>query len=464
MRVLASAIVTVLCLLHSAFAADTTLTPLQQLAHDIYKELIEIDTTHSTGSTTRAAEAVAKRLQTAGFKANEIQIIGPTPTKGNLVVRLRGTGAKKPLLLLAHLDVVEAKREDWSVDPFVLTEQDGFYYGRGTLDDKAMAAIFTTIMMQMKAQGVKPERDVILALTADEEGGPDNGVDWLLKNHRDLVDAEVVINEGGGGRISNGKYVLNGVQASEKTYTTFQFEVKDKGGHSSLPTKDNPIYRLADGLGRLERYEFPVQLNDVTRAYFERNAKIESGQTAADMAAIAKNPADRAAAARLSATPLFNAMLRTTCVATRLEGGHADNALPQTARAIVNCRIMPGESAEQVQRTLEQVLADPKIVVTVTEPAVASAASPLDPAVMKPVAETSEQMWPGVPVVPSMSTGATDSRYFRNAGIAAYGVSGMFVDMDDMRAHGKDERLGVKQFYEAQDFLTRLVPALAGTQ
>ncbi len=444
----------------SAYAGELPLSPQQKRVRDIYQELIEIDTTHSTGSTTTAAKAVAKRLRAAGFAARDVQILGPKPNRGNLVARLHGSGAKRPLLLLAHLDVVEAKRSDWSVDPFKLLEQDGFFYARGSLDDKAMAAIFVDLMLQMKQARGKPDRDVILVLTADEEGGPDNGVDWLLKNHRDLVDAETVLNEGGGGRMRNGKYLLNGVQASEKTYTNFLLEVKNKGGHSSLPTKDNAIYRLAAGLGRLEKFEFPVELNDVTRAYFERSAQTESGQTATDMLALGHNPPDAQAIARLSETPSYNALMRTTCVATRLEGGHADNALPQTARANVNCRVLPGHSMDDVRQTLIGVLGDDQISITETEPATAGPASPVDPALIAVVERITESMWPGVPVIPTMSTGASDSRFFRGAGVNAYGVSGIFVDMDDVRAHGKDERVGVKQFYEAQEFLSRLVTAL----
>ena len=442
--------------------AESTLSPQQQLTRDIYEELIDINTTHSSGSTTKAAAAVAKRLQAAGFPAADIHQLGPTPTKGGLVARLRSAHpTKKPLLLLAHLDVVEAKREDWSVDPFKLLEQDGFFYGRGTLDDKAMAAIFVANLIRMKRDAAKTDRDIILALTADEEGGPDDGADWLLKNHRELVDADLVINEGGGGRMRNGKYVLNGVQASEKTYTNFMLEVKNKGGHSSLPTKDNCIYRLAAGLGRLEKFDFPVELNDVTRTYFERSAPLEGGQTEADMLAVVHDPPDQEAVKRLSETPAYNALLRTTCVATRLDGGHADNALPQTARANVNCRILPGHTSEEVQRTLMQVVADDQISITETEPSVAAPASPLDPQLMQAVEQITRAMWPGVPAVPTMSSGASDSRYFRNAGIRAYGVSGIFVDMDDVRAHGKDERVGVKQFYEGQEFLDRLVRALS---
>ncbi|MBI1814207.1 MAG: M20/M25/M40 family metallo-hydrolase [Deltaproteobacteria bacterium] len=444
----------------SAYASELPLSPQQKRVRDIYQELIEIDTTHSTGSTTTAAKTVAKRLRAAGFAAKDVQILGPKPNRGNLVARLHGSDAKRPLLLLAHLDVVEAKRSDWSVDPFKLLEQDGFFYARGSLDDKAMAAIFVEIMLRMKQAGGKPDRDVILVLTADEEGGPDNGVDWLLKNHRDLVDAEMVLNEGGGGRMRSGTYLLNGVQASEKTYTNFLLEVKNKGGHSSLPTKDNAIYRLAAGLGRLEKFEFPVELNDVTRAYFERSAKTESGQTTTDMLALLQDPPDTQAIARLSETPSYNALMRTTCVATRLEGGHADNALPQTARANINCRVLPGHSMDEVRQTLIGVLADDQIGITETEPASAGPASPVDPALIAVVERITESMWPGVPVIPTMSTGASDSRYFRSAGINAYGVSGIFVDMDDVRAHGKDERVGVKQFYEGQEFLSRLVTAL----
>ena len=462
MRLAGWTLVAILLVPLCASAASTTLSPNQQVARDVYEELVNINTAEVTGSTTAAADAVAKRLKAAGFPAADIHLLGPTPAKGGLVARLRSARAtKKPLLLLAHLDVVEAKREDWSVDPFKLLEQDGFFYGRGTLDDKAMAAIFVANLIGMKRDDVKTNRDIILALTADEEGGPDNGVDWLLRQHRDLVEADLVINEGGGGRMRNGKYQLNSVQASEKTYTNFLLEVKNKGGHSSLPTKDNAIYRLAAGLGRLAQFEFPVEINEVTRTYFERSALVEGGQTGADMRAALRDPPDSDAVKRLSETPSYNALLRTTCVATRLDGGHADNALPQTARANVNCRIMPGHSSDEVRQTLVRVLADDQITVTETEPSVAAPASPLDPELMRATEQITAAMWPGVPAVPTMSTGASDSRFFRNAGIRAYGVSGIFVDMDDIRAHGKDERLGVKQFYEGQEFLDRLVRALS---
>jgi len=455
-------IVVVLVCAVPAARADTTTGPEREALRAVYQELVEIDTTHANGSTTRAAEAMAARLRAAGFAPEDVVIVGDQPTKQNLVARLHGSGAQRPLLLLAHLDVVEARRDDWSIDPFVLTERDGFFYGRGTLDDKAMAAIFVRLLVRMKQAGVTPNRDIILALTADEEGGPDNGVDWLLKHRRDLVDAALVLNEGGGGRMRGGKYLSNTVQASEKTYMNFALEVRDKGGHSSLPTKENAIYRLAHALGRLEKHEFPVELNDVTRAFFERSAAAEGGQTAADMRAILRTPPDPKAVARLSAVPAYNATLRTTCVATRLEGGHADNALPQLARALVNCRAMPGHGAEEIRAALVRVVADDGVAVTVVDPGVAGPNSSLDPHLMDAVEQVSAAMWPGLAVVPLMSTGASDSRYFRLAGIPAYGVSGIFVDIDDMRMHGRDERLGVKQFYEGDEFLSRLVAKLAG--
>jgi acetylornithine deacetylase/succinyl-diaminopimelate desuccinylase-like protein len=434
----------------------------------IYKELVEIDTTHSTGSTTRAAEAMAARLKAAGLPASDVAVLvhPANPTKGNLVARLRGTGAKRPLLLLAHLDVVEAKKEDWSpgIDPFVLTEQDGYFYGRGTSDDKAMAAIFVANLLRFKEEGIRSERDIILALTADEEGGEQDGVDWLVANHKALVDAELGINEGGGGRRQGDKRLYNGVQASEKLFQSFTLTVKNKGGHSSLPVKDNAIYRLAAALGALAKLELPVSLNEVTRTYFQRMSAIETGQTAADMKAILAASPDPAAVARLSGTAFYNAMLRTTCVATQLQAGHAENALPQRAQATVNCRILPQDSPEEVQRTLVRVIADPEVSVTPVKDPTPSPPSPLTPMVMKPIEDVTRSLWPSVPVIPLMGTGATDSLYLRRAGIPMYGVSGIFSDIDDVRAHGKDERLPVASLYEGQEFLYRLVKAFAGAK
>ncbi|PYR21845.1 MAG: peptidase M20 [Acidobacteria bacterium] len=437
--------------------------PNDQRAREILKELIEINTTDTPGgNVTRAADAVAARLKAAGCPAGDMQVLGPDPRKGNLVARLRGTGAAKPLLLLAHLDVVEAKREDWSFDPFTFLEKDGFFYGRGTSDDKSMAAQFVANLIRLKEEGFKPDRDLILALTADEEGGAFNGVDWLVKNHRDLIDAEFAINEGGGGTMRGGRYLTNEIQASEKVFQDFHLEVTSSGGHSSLPVKDNAIYRLSAGLARLAAFDFPVELNEVTRGYFERSATVQSDpKLAADMRAVARPTPDLAAAARLSASlPYYNAQMRTTCVATRLLGGHANNALPQMAGANVNCRILPGVSPASVKARLVEVLADPKITVTFVGDATPSKPSALRPDVMSAVESLTRQMFPGVIVVPVMSTGATDGLYLRNGEIPTYGVDGTFGDIDDVRAHGRDERVGVKQYFEGLEFQYRLIKEL----
>jgi acetylornithine deacetylase/succinyl-diaminopimelate desuccinylase-like protein len=442
-------------------AQTVKLSADQQLLRDIFQQLIEINTTDSVGDCTAAANAMAARLKAAGFADEDVKVLGPHPRKGNLVARLRGTGARKPILLLAHLDVVEAKREDWSFDPFKFLEQDGYYYGRGTSDDKAMAAIFIANLIRFKQEGFKPDRDLIVALTADEEGGDYNGVDWLLKNHRPLIEAEFGLNEGGGGAIRSGKKLFNSVQASEKVYQSFRLEVKNKGGHSSRPVKDNAIYQLAAGLQRLAAFDFPVNLNEVTRAYFERVSKTEGGQAGAAMKGALQNPPDARSVAYLSNIPAYNATMRTTCVATMLEAGHAENALPQTARATVNCRILPTETAQQTRWTLIKVINDSRITITPIREPKPSPPSPLAAEVMKPIEAITEQMWPGVSVIPTMSAGATDSLYLRNAGIPVYGTSGIFGDIDDSRAHGKDERIGVKSFYDGQEYLYRLVKAYA---
>jgi acetylornithine deacetylase/succinyl-diaminopimelate desuccinylase-like protein len=438
--------------------------PNDRRAREIYKELVEINTTDTpAGNVTKAADAMAARLKAAGFPAADIQVLGPDPKKGNLVMRWRGAGARKPLLLLAHLDVVEAKREDWSVDPFTFLEKDGFFYGRGTSDDKAMASQFVANLIRLKEEGFAPDRDLILALTADEEGGTFNGVEWLVKNHKDLIDAEYAINEGGGGNMRKGKYLTNEVQASEKVFQNFRLEATNSGGHSSLPVKDNAIYHLSEGLARLAKFDFPVQLNEVTRAYFERSAAVETDpKIAADMRAVARSTPDLAAAARLSAqVPYWNSLMRTTCVATMLAGGHATNALPQLASANVNCRILPGVSPNSVKDKLVEVLADPKINVSFVGDATPSKPSPLRPDVMSIVESLTKEMYPGVVVVPVMSTGATDGLYLRNGEIPTYGVDGTFGDIDDVRAHGRDERVGVKQYFEGLEFQYRLIKALS---
>ena len=440
--------------------------PNDARARDIFKELIEINTTESVGNVTKAAEAMAARFKAAGFAATDIRILVPDADarKGNLVVRYRGTGARRPLLLLAHLDVVEAKREDWSVDPFTFLEKDLYFYGRGTTDDKAMASQFVANLIRLKQEGFMPDRDLILALTADEEGGPVNGVDWLVRNHKDLIEAEFAINEGGGGTIRKGKYRTNEIQASEKVYQDFKLEVTNSGGHSSLPVKDNAIYHLSAGLARLAAFEFPVEMNEITRGYFDKSATVESDpKVAADMRAVARSNPDLAAAARLSALlPYYNSLMRTTCVATRLLGGHANNALPQLATANVNCRILPGVSPSGIKDKIVEVLADPAIKVSFVDEARPSKPSALRPDVVGSVESLTKDMFPGVVVVPVMSTGATDGLYLRNGEIPTYGVDGNFGDIDDVRAHGRDERIGVKQYFEGLEFMYRLIKALAG--
>jgi len=452
------AFVTVLILLPLASASDES---TYQLARDIYKELVEINTSDSAGDTTMAALAMAVRLKAAGFSDADVQVLEPSPRKGNLVARYHGSGKRKPLLLLAHLDVVEALKEDWSVDPFKFLEKDGFFWGRGTTDDKAMAAVWIATFIRLRQENYVPDRDLVIALTADEEGGDHNGIQWLIANRRDLIDAEYALNEGGESQMKDGKYLLNSVQPSEKIYQSFRLQVRNSGGHSSRPVKDNAIYRLAEGLTRLSKFEFPARLNEVTKEYYRRMAAVNTGQTASDMKAVAKDSPDRGALSRLSKSPFDNAMLRTTCVATRLEAGHAENALPQTARAIVNCRIVPGESPAEVRATLVRILDDTKISVTAIGDAISSEPSPLKPEIMDVIEHVTTEMWSGVHVIPMMSTGATDGLFLRKAGIPTYGISGFFEDVDDTRAHGRDERLGVKQFYEGCEFLYRVVKRLS---
>jgi acetylornithine deacetylase/succinyl-diaminopimelate desuccinylase-like protein len=441
-------------------------TAQQQLTLDIFKELVEINTVTETGDTLRAAEAMAARLRAAGFDGSDVQVLLPAPRKGNLVARLRGTGARKPILLLAHLDVVPANPADWSIDPFKFTEKDGYYYGRGTGDDKYMAASFVANLIRYKQEGYKPDRDIIVALETDEEILDRNalGIQWLLKNHRELIDAEFALNEGGGVGLKNGKPIRNSVQTSEKVSLTYSLEVKNRGGHSSQPRKDNAIYHLAEGLVRLSKFSFPFKLNETTRVYFERTADLEGDQTAADIRSVISGRPDPTSLSlvRLSANPAYNAQLRTTCVATMLEAGHAYNALPQLARATINCRIMPGDPVDEVKATLVRVLDDDQISIMQLGEPVLSAPSALHEEIMGTIGKLSAEFWPGVPVVPTMSAGATDGSYLRNAGIPTYGHSGLASDVDDVRAHGKDERVLVKSFFDGQEYLYRLVKMLSG--
>jgi acetylornithine deacetylase/succinyl-diaminopimelate desuccinylase-like protein len=445
-------------------AAADGLSPQQQLAHDIYQELVEINTVTATGDTAKAAEAMAARLRAGGFAEADVHAFSPAPKKGNLVARLHGSGTRRPILLVAHLDVVPANREDWSVDPFKLIEKDGYFYARGSGDDKYMAAAFVANLIRYKSEGYKPDRDIILALETDEEilDRDGLGIQWLLKNHRDLIDAEFALNEGGPVGLKDGKAIRNSVQTSEKVSVIYQLEVKNRGGHSAVPMKDNAIYRLSEGLVRLSKFGFPLSLNETTRAYFGRIAQSESGQNAADIRAVLSDPADAAAEARLSANPGYNAQLRTTCVATMLEAGQAVNALPQLAVAKVNCRIMPGEPVDGVKATLERVLGDDQIKVTQLEQTAPSAPSPLSEEIMGSIEKLSHEFWPTAVVLPIMSAGATDGSYLRNAGIPTYGHSGLAGDVNDSRIHGNDERIPIKSFYEGQEYLYRLVKMLSG--
>lgn len=445
--------------------AQTALTPDQAEARAIFQQLIETKTSYKEGSTSPAAHAIAQRFLDAGFPATDVHVLGPAGDKdSNVVVRMQGTSTTlKPILLIAHLDVVEALRSDWSLDPYKLTERDGFFYGRGTSDIKDGAATLAETLLRLKREHVVPERTLIMALTAGEEGGGGyDGVSWLIQNHRDLIDAEWCINpDGGDPLIKDGKRIVRPVQASEKTFQSFYLTVHNKGGHSSMPTPDNAIARLADAIGRVSRFHFPVNLNETTRAYFERSSGLATGQTAADMRAIAKNERDSAAATRLSTSPFYNAQLRTTCVPTMLEGGHAPNALPQSARALVNCRILPTETPDAVRATLTRVVADTAVQVTLVDTAAPGKPSPLLPAVMNAVEKVTQRLWPGVPVIPQMETGATDGAPLRNGGIPTYGLSGVSLDVDDVRAHGRDERILVKSFYEGVEYMYQLVREVA---
>ncbi len=441
------------------------------LARDIFKQLIEIDTTESSGNVTKASEAMAQRLNAAGFAASEMQILGPDDRKKNLVVRLKGTGKHKPILLIGHLDVVEARRSDWSTDPFKFVEKNGYIYGRGTQDMKNGDAIMLATLIRLKKEGFRPSRDIILALTADEEGGSSNGIEWLLRHHRELVDAQFVLNHDSNSVLSeHGKPVYFEMDGTEKVYADYQLTAVNRGGHSSVPIPDNAIYELSAALMRLSKYEFPFELNSVTRGYYERMSSIETGQRAADMRAILKNPPDTAASERLSRDPVDHSMMHTTCVATRLEGGHANNALPQRAQATVNCRILPGHSPEEVHGILIKVLADPKLRVQYidesgqvqdTAPGRRGyAPPPLDPQVMQPLETVVDQMWPGLKVVPAMSTGSSDSLFTAAAGLPTYVISGVAVDRDNDRAHGQDENVGVQSFYHGNEFFYRYIKAL----
>ena len=452
-------------------AQSSAKTPDQVLGRAILKELIETNTTYSVGSTTKAAERMAARFRAAGFPAADVRVVGPSAGRdakdGNLVVRYRGAGKRKPILLIGHLDVVEARRADWVLDPFVLTERDGHFYGRGTLDMKSGDAAWVEALLRLKREHAVPAGDFILALTAGEEGGGGYvGIEWLLAHHRDLIDAEYVLNaDGGGGELRDGTPLALDVDAAEKVFHTLRLTARNAGGHSSLPVKDNAIYRLAAALDRVGAYAFPIRLNAVTRAYFAGTGSLGSGPLAEEMrAAGAAGTPDSALLERLaSRSPLYNATLRTTCVATMLEGGHAVNALPQRAAATVNCRVLPGEDPNEVERTIRTVVADTGVAVTAIDSAKPSPPSPLPPALEATLRNVTASIWGPLPIIPDMATGASDALYFRSIGIPAYNVSGLFADPNsaaDTRAHGLDERIGVKAFYDQLEFTYRLLKGL----
>ena len=446
---------------------QTNLDAHQQLAHDIFKQLVDIDTTDEHGNVTPASQAVAERLQAAGFSVSDVQLVGPSPKKMNVVARIHGQGKAKPTLWLAHLDVVEARKQDWSqgLDPFQFTEKDGYYYGRGTADIKDGASILVANFIRLKQEGYRPAGDLILALTADEEGGSANGVDWLIKNRRDLIDAAYCINlDGGDANKYNGVRKVLTIQAAEKSYADYDLLATNRGGHSSQPRPDNAIYDLTRAINNVGAYGFPVHLNEITKGFFERTARIEQGQTAADMKALAAGNAGQDAVDRLATSPLYNSLMRTTCVATMINAGHARNALPQRAEANVNCRIVPGETPQSVLAQLQKVANNPKVEVTIRSDGAAPVVAPiatLRPEVMQKVEAVTAQVFPGVLVMPEMSTGASDGRYLNLAGLPTYGISGLFDDVNDVRAHGRDERIEIKDYYDGLEFNYRLMRELS---
>ena len=446
-------------------AAEGTRLPAawQAMAKEVLKELIELDTTRDRGSTA-AALAVARRLRAAGFADSELFLGGPSPQNHNLVARFAGRGKGRPVLFVAHLDVVAAKREDWTMEPFKLSEKDGYFYGRGTVDMKNEVADLVVMLSRFKKEGYRPDRDIIVAFTEHEESGDANGVKWLLAQKRQLIDAGFAINpDVGGGDISRGKRVMLAVQTSEKVFLSFQLEAKDRGGHSSVPHAGNPIYRLAAALAKLGGLQFPVYLNETTRGFFAAMAAQDKSPRAADLTTLGKLPTELAVAARLAqGSDYYSSLMRTTCVATQLAGGHAENALPQSARATVNCRILPDESPDQIEATLKQVIADEGILISRLAPPKPSPPSPLVKAVLQPVTRVMHDLFPEVQLTPTMSLGASDSVHLRNAGIPTYGVCAMFTDMDDPRAHGRDERIGIVDFYDGIEFMYRFTKALTG--
>jgi acetylornithine deacetylase/succinyl-diaminopimelate desuccinylase-like protein len=445
----------------AGMSATAAQTPDRLAFRAIYEELVEIDSSPTTGSCTRAAEAMLTHLRAAGYSEQDARVIVPdgAPEDGNVVAVLRGTSRQRAMLLLAHIDVVDARREDWERDPFTLVEENGYFYARGASDDKAMAAVWVDLMVRLRREGLRPRRTIKMALTCGEEtSNRVNGVDYLLRNHRQWVAADFAINEGAGGVLSaEGRPIALNMQAGEKIHQVFTLTVTNPGGHSSRPVPENAIYRLSAAMGRLAAFQFPIQITPVTRANFEAMAPIIGGEMGAAMAAIARNPNDTAARATLASDPTYNAVMRTTCVATQLDGGHAPNALPQRAVATLSCRVMQGATPEQVQAELQRVLADPQVAVEIVRRREGSQAPRLTREIMAPVERAAARLWPGVPIVPMMTAGATDGRFLNTAGIPTYGMSGMFSAPGETNAHGLNEKIRVQSLYEGRDFLEAIV-------
>ena len=433
---------------------------------EIYQEMVEIDSSPTTGSCTKVVRAAETRLQAAGFSRGDLQVVIPEgkPDDGNIVARIPAPGAKKKgVLLLAHIDVVDAKRADWERDPFKLIEEGGFFFGRGSVDDKAMAAVFLDLMIRLKQErGFKPKRDLIMALTCGEEtSNRVNGVDYLLKNRRELIDAAFAINEGASGLLSadGKKHLVLNVQAGEKIHQVYSLEVTNKGGHSSRPEPGNAIYRLASATLKVEQLSFPIEFTPVVREFFRVTGPTLGNEIGAAMSALAKDPNDQAALTTLTNDPSYNSLLHTTCVATQLDAGHAPNALPQRAAAVLSCRVMQGTTPEQVKETLEKTIADPEVKVSIVRRRDGSKAPELTDEVMKPVRAAAAKLWPGVPIAPSMTPGATDGRFLMSAGIPTYGMSGMFNVPGENNAHGLNEKMRVTSLYEGREFLESIARA-----
>jgi acetylornithine deacetylase/succinyl-diaminopimelate desuccinylase-like protein len=446
-------------------AQRPALSAYQQLARDIFCELVEMNTAPSGVGSTPAAEAMVKRLIAAGFLPTDVRVIGPSPRKKNLIVRFRGKGQDRPILLFVHLDTVEARKVDWSpdLDPFRFIERDGFFYGRGTQDVKDVAAILVTNFSRWKQEGWVPQRDILLALTADEDGGGENGMKWLVQNLPEMLRVEYAINaDAGDFRSRDGKPYIASISSAEKKYLEVELRTTNRGGHAAQPRKDNAIYELVDALGRLANFQFPPILNEISRAQFAAMAKLETGKVAADMGAVAQGNADAGVMVRLSEDPYYNALLRTTCVATQVEAGHAPNALPVSAKAVLNCRLLPGHDKADVLRSLVAAIGDRNVEVASQFEILDAPPSPLRPDLVAEVDRVAQQLWQGVAAMPVIDVFTSDSTYLRAAGIPTYGIGGVFIDEDDVRAHGRDERIRVRDFYAGLEFFDLLLKALAG--